>query len=158
MPNHTYIKNDKELFKALDPVWHEAIVDRDVWRYLIVEVMVNKIEELVYETYNPTLYRRRFDGMGVGGSYGFAHKRSQVVDITPNMVGIDNSAKGQNYDSFTRTYEQSNVRLLPIIESGQGYSWKKSMIYREKLARPFTPSVMAQLQTTMPKAIIQEIY
>ncbi|TCI26768.1 hypothetical protein EVJ32_05165 [Exiguobacterium sp. SH5S4] len=153
MSNHTFIKKDKELFKALEPIWYNAIINRDAWRYIITEAMVNNIEELVYERYNPTLYRRRFDGMGVGGSYGLAHKQSQVVDFHKGSIRITNSATGQNYDKFTRTYEPSNVRLLPIIESGEGYSWKKSQIARSKLARPFTPSVMAQLQKTMPQAI-----
>jgi len=153
MSDHKFIKNDKQLLKALEPVWNDAIVNRDAWRFIITKTMVDTIEELVYERYNPTLYRRRFDGMGAGGTYGFAHTRSQVVDFHKDEIGITNSAKGQSYDSFTQTYQRADVQLLPIIESGQGYSWKKSEIYRSRLARPFTPSVMAQLQKTMPQAI-----
>lgn len=156
MSKRIHIKNDKELFRALEPVWNDAIIDRDVWRFMITEMMVSNIEELVYERYNPDLYKRRFDGMGTGSTYGLAHKRSQVVDFNNDQIGITNSAKGQNYDSFHQTYSPANVHLLPIIESGEGYSWKKSQIYRSRLARPFTPSVMAELQKTMPKVVVNK--
>lgn len=153
--SNVVIKNDKQLQASLEYVWRDAIINRDAYIFLITNIMVNTIEELVYEKYNPTLYRRRFDGMNGSFGYGFAHKRSQVVQFNVPMTEIEifNSAKGQKYDSISQTYTQTDVRLQPIIESGQGYSWRKSAIYKSKLARPFSPSVMAKLQETMPQVV-----
>lgn len=155
MSNHTLIKNDKQLLKALEPVWREAIINRNAYIYIAQQTMVEKIEELVYLKYNPKMYKRRFDGMNGALGYGFAHKNSQLVEFDRKMqtMTITNKAKGQRYDNITKTYEQTDVLLQPIIESGEGYSWKKSSIYKSKLARPFSPSVMARLQETMPKVV-----
>lgn len=153
--SNVVIRKDKELFAALEPIWKDAIINRDAYIYIITNLMVNTIEELVYERYNPTLYRRRFDGMNGAGGYGFAHKYSQVVQFNVNMTEIEifNKAKGQRYDHISKTYQQTDVYLQPIIESGQGYTWKKSQIYQSKMARPFSPSVMMRLQEIMPQAV-----
>lgn len=155
MSNHTVIRNHKQLEKALETVWKDAIINRDAWIYIIRNTMVEEIEEQVYLRYNPKMYKRRFDGMNGVGGYGFAHLRSQAVQFNVQMdeIEIFNTAKGQKYDAISKTYSPTNIRLQPIIESGEGYSWKKSSIYQSKLARPFSPSVMARLQQTFPKVI-----
>lgn len=67
-------------------------------------------------------------------------------DETGEPGGLqDRNVMEANYDPSTMTLEvqdrsqdrDSGRLIAPVVESGQGYQWKKSAIYKAKQARPF---------------------
>lgn len=150
------IHNHKELMAALSDAPFKAIVQPDKYKKVLKRIVSQSVEEHVYERYNPTQYQRRYSRT-VGGRGGLAAESSIKVIFDPKKqtVTTTNMAMGRDYDSVHGVYENNNTYLTPIIETGQGYTWKKSWIYRHELPRPFMKEVLAEVSKYFPTLIGQ---
>lgn len=89
-------------------------------------------ENDVLDKYTPTQYERRGSGGG-----GIEDERSYevTVNVPELMMTVESTATGNP------EYEKSDGwdpgYITDIIESGEGYNWKRSEIYKEKLPRPW---------------------
>lgn len=145
------IKNNKELMAALADAPFKAIVQPEKYKKVLKRIVSQNVEEHVYERYSPTQYQRRYDKT-IGGRGGLAAESSVKVIFDPKKQTITttNMATGRDYDALHDTYENNNTYLTPIIETGQGYTWKKSWIYNSELPRPFMKEVLAEVEKYFP--------
>lgn len=100
----------------------DSVLENEVAESIISDLQVSAIEN-VYNQYVPSLYERRY------GSDGglMAHDSFEKSVSGDHTLTIENIARGQ----------QTDVAIVDIVESGKGYEWTHSRIYREHLARPF---------------------
>lgn len=109
---------------ALDESIHRAM-EGDVADG-VKAAIASAVEEEVYKKYTPVEYQRR----GVLGENGGLN---------------DKNVMESHYDRTTMTLEVQDMsrddetgRLIaPVVESGIGYQWTHSKIYKMQLARPF---------------------
>ena len=90
-------------------------------------------ENDVLDAYVPTQYERR----GKSGG-GIEDERSYEVTVdVPNLsMTIESTATGNpRYEKGTDGWDPGYI--TDIIESGDGYNWKHSDIYKEKYPRPW---------------------
>lgn len=89
-------------------------------------------ENEVLGAYNPTVYERR----GPGGG-GIEDERSYevTVDAQELTMTIESTATGNPL--YEKTDGWNPGYITDIIESGDGYNWKHSDIYLERLPRPW---------------------
>lgn len=79
----------------------------------------NVIEE-VYDQFEPTQYER------TGGLYQDRNIESNIIDT------------GDGVELSVRSIRKEDGRdIAKIIETGKGYSWKKSQIAQSEMQRPF---------------------
>lgn len=91
--------------------------------------IVSAIQTEVYDAYERSDY--------------FPYVRRDEVGRPGGLM--DKDVMEANYDPSTMTLEVQDMsrdddtgRLIaPVVESGKGYQWKKSEIYKTKQARPF---------------------
>lgn len=118
----------------------------DTTKEACARVFADSTEEFVYKKYTPNgfpryempergIYRRREnDGLQDWHNY-------HVLNIGKMNMTVINETKGNSFwnpawnpmawDPFDPGY------ITDIIESGHGYNWKNSEIYRSQLPRPF---------------------
>ncbi len=104
----------KKLDNAIDDSLENEVYD------IAVEVMKEKIQERVYNQYTPTMYVRRYD---YGG----------LLDDNNIRKKIYKSRHSINIKNMT-----DNGHTVNVVESGTGYTWTESEIYRlQPYPRPF---------------------
>lgn len=150
------IHNQKELLSSLSDAPFKAVVRQDKYQKVLKRIVSQAVEEHVYERYSPTQYERRYSKV-IGGRGGLASEQSVKVifDAQKQKVTVTNMAMGRDYDAIHDAYQNNNTYLTPIIETGQGYSWKKSWIYRHELPRPFMNEVLNEVSKYFPTLIEQ---
>jgi len=155
MPN-IYVRNDKEMFAALKDAPFKAVVRPDKYQKVLKRIVSGAVDEHVYERYSPTMYERRYS-KSIGGRGGLASEQNVkvVFDNQKQKITVTNMAMGRDYDAIHDVYTNNNTYLTPIIETGQGYTWEKSWIYKNKLPRPFMKEVLAEVAKYFPTLIEQ---
>lgn len=103
-------------------------------KYETHDALMEKISESavrnVYDTYEPTLYERRgVDGVGIADTYNYE------VDTGKMSLRLLNNTKGNLKYKDTEGWDSGYI--TDIIESGNGYHWTQSEIFKSKQARPF---------------------
>ena len=128
MADLTLEQAQKRILEAIqEALWSKSIQEA------IIKLHHQAIEETVYNEYTPTLYERRYDDGGLLDE----NNLDFVVDIKPLERDL------VMYNSTTGTgMATTSEKLTEIIESGIGYDWVKSDIYRYEdigfpLERPF---------------------
>jgi hypothetical protein len=112
--------NLNELAKYLNKVTNQSLAT-DVGNK-VKQVMQEHVVEDVYDEYTPTIYER-------------TGRFAKEIEITSIQNGVEVSP--------TR---EENGRYIPaIIETGKGYSWKGSEIYKTKQKRPFVERTIDEL-------------
>ena len=88
--------------------------------------------EHVYGKYDNQQYERRLGQGGLGDWENY-----EVIDNGKMSVIVTNETKGnERYADMTGGgYDPGYIN--DIIESGSGYWWTRSQIYKEKIPRPF---------------------
>ena len=130
-------------------------------------MFADSTEELVYKKYTPTGYPR-YDMYGEGvsrrkGDDGLQDWRNyHVLNIGRMSMTVINETKGNPvwnpqwnplaYDPFDPGY------ISDIIESGHGYNWKYSVIYRTQQARPFMEEACNRFVDTYLLPTIHSLY
>ncbi len=150
------IRNEKDMLIALKNAPFKAIVRHEKYSKVLKRIVTQVVEEHVYERYSPTQYERRYSKV-IGGRGGLASEQSIKVVFDPQKKTITttNMAMGRNYDAIHNMYTNNNTYLTPIIETGQGYTWEKSWIYKNKLSRPFMNEVLKEVTKYFPMLIQQ---
>ena len=116
------MKNDAEIFaEKLENAIHRAMQSTvaDEVKLAIME----SVQENVYDKYEPTQYKRR----GVNGGLADPNMMDQTYDVGAMTLEIRSSGKGAH----------GRKDVAEIVESGQGYTWKKSEIAQHPFPRPF---------------------
>lgn len=116
------------LFSIKNEIAHQMIKYGPACR----TVFATHAENEVLGAYNPTVYERR----GPGGG-GIEDERSYevTVDAQELTMTIESTATGNPLYEKTDGWDPGYI--TDIIESGDGYNWKHSDIYLEKLPRPW---------------------
>lgn len=86
----------------------------------------------VLEKYDATQYERRGSG---GGGIEDEKSYEVTVNVPELTMTIESTATGNPRYEKTDGYDPGYI--TDIIESGEGYNWKRSVIYKEKLPRPW---------------------
>lgn len=108
------------LAKYIDKAVHGSIV-KDV-SMKVKQVMQDHVESDVYDAYSPTQYER-------------TGKLKSEIAIKPIINGAEISP-----------IREEDGRYIPsIVESGQGYSWKGSEIYKTRQKRPFVENTKHEI-------------
>lgn len=121
-----------DVFADLENKIDEFMKSADT-KELIAKMFAYETGEHVYALYDPTEYERRIgdDGLGDWRNY-------DVID-GPNKMSliIANETKGnaRYADMMGGNYDPGYI--TDIIESGAGYWWENSRIYKERTPRPF---------------------
>ena len=116
------MKNDAEIFaEKLENAIHRAMQSTvaDEVKLAIME----SVQENVYDKYEPTQYKRR----GANGGLADPNMMDQTYDAGTMTLEIRSSGKGA----------RGRKDVAEIVESGQGYTWKKSQIAQHPFPRPF---------------------
>lgn len=105
---------------------------KDVLRMYVApavkEEIAQAVETEVYEKYTPTQYSRR------GATHG-GLQDPDVMDVEVADAGEDIVLAVQD---LSRDDEDTNIYVADIVESGKGYTWEASKIYRmQPFPRPF---------------------
>ena len=86
----------------------------------------------VLDKYTPTMYERRGpDGGGIEDEKSY----EVTVDVPNLTMTVESTATGNPLYEKTDGWDPGYI--TDIIESGEGYNWKRSEIYRERLPRPW---------------------
>ena len=99
----------------------------------IKELMKQHIKDDVYGVYTSSAkvpYVRRKENGGLLDDNNF-----QITFIKDKLI-IKNITNGKDNDEW----------IIPIIETGKGYTWEKSEIYQTKQARPFNELTQEDLE------------
>lgn len=138
------VNNLKDLRKILEKKIEESL-DKEVTN-TIRDVMLNNIEETVYDTYEPSQYKRRYEKEGlsdpsnIGGV--IVNGELQVFNATAGNPDI--------YINGKRDVSQNDGDYLaPIIEYGKGYDFSSENGNNgyEK-PRPFVENTREELKQT----------
>lgn len=112
--------NLSELTRFLNKTVHSALV-RDVGAK-VKHVMQEHVEKDVYAPYSPAQYKRT----------GRLAKEIEVISVSEGV-------------SITPVREERGNYIPLIIETGQGYTWKGSEIYKTKQRRPFVENTKKEI-------------
>lgn len=128
-------KNLKELEKELRKRIDIAMLT-DVTQ-TVSEVMIDHIQQDVYDTYEPTVYNRRWDNGGL------ADPNNVVSSMEGNTLIVENYTLGNQYingrnGDVSKNY---NKPIVNIIETGVGYDTRFNM------KRPFIENTIYDLAT-----------
>lgn len=88
--------------------------------------------DLVYGLYTPSEYVRRGEDGGLAD-----WKNYEVVNEGPMAISIINNTVGNSKYAPPASEGYDEGYINDIIESGHGYWWRESSIYRSPLPRPF---------------------
>lgn len=93
-------------------------------------------ENDVLDKYSPTAYQRRSENGAFNGTTGIADERSYEVTVQDLTMKIESCVQGNpRYESSRDGWDTGDI--TGIIESGHGYNWKNSEIYRHPIPRPW---------------------
>lgn len=99
----------------------------------IKELIKEHVETDVYAKYQPSQYMRRKENGGLLDDNNYLVKPiKDGVSIT--NITTDNGYSEEMYGDFGT---HPDTWIVPIIETGIGYSWTESRIYKKPFARPF---------------------
>lgn len=88
-------------------------------------VMKEKIQTEVYGAYIPTQYVRREGNGGLLDEKNIKYTLKQPHNLIVENVAHDNG------------YTGTNRYISNVVETGKGYTWENSKIYKSSLPRPF---------------------
>lgn len=134
------------VFDDLESLWNYAKEEiKNVMKNEVVEEIKNieqeVIQEEVLDVYSPTYYDRRSE---TGDDDGLISKSNMIADYVDFdnsiMINITNDTRGNDTYPFSE-----NTYIDEIIESGKGYTWKGSGIYKNPIARPFTENTQKRV-------------
>ena len=112
----------------------------------VKDALQEAIETEVYEKYTPTLYERRRDK---DGGLQDRDMMKFTYDNTTNTLEVKDLSRA-NADSDYMASDSGNTlgRLVaPVVESGEGYTWTKSKIYKKQpFPRPFHEAAERQMK------------
>lgn len=126
---HTYdnvlkMAFDTDLLPTLRKDVQEAV------RRNVTEELANAVRDSVYanvyDQYYNKQYVRRGDKGGLSDTHKYVQKTYTIGENETVAVNIVNVLGSEQY-----------VNIVPIVESGRGYTWKHSAIYQSKQPRPF---------------------
>lgn len=96
------------------------------------DTMSKHVMSDVYQAYEPTQYQRTGD----------LYKDISTTMKNDNTLEIENVARD----------EESGRLIAPVVESGEGYEWKKSRIYQmQPFPRPFVENTAKELENGLAK-------
>ena len=102
-----------------------------------VELMKEHIQTDVYDKYEPTQYVRRMEDGGLIDDDNY------LIEDIDNGVKITNITRDNGY----ATPSDPDRLVTPIVESGVGYTWRKSKIYQmQPYPRPFVRNTAKDLE------------
>lgn len=89
------------------------------------------INEVVYNAYSPTYYKRRYEDGGLGDKENMEHD----IEETANgfIISVKNITKGN--DEYSEAEGYTDGYIADIIEEGKGYGYDLDSVIG---ARPFT--------------------
>lgn len=104
-----------------------------------VQTMQSEVVTSVYDKYTPTQYER------TGGL-------AQEQNIKSTLIN-DNTLEIEN----VREDEETGRLVAPVVESGTGYTWKESQIYkRQPFPRPFVENTAKDLEGGLAKKALAD--
>lgn len=112
--------NLTDLAKYLDRLVQQSLAT-DVGNK-VKQIMQEHVIEDVYDAYTPTGYER-------------TGKLTREIEVNKVRNGVE----------ITPTREEDNIYIPEVIESGQGYTWANSEIYRTKQKRPFVENTKEEI-------------
>jgi hypothetical protein len=96
------------------------------------DTMSKHVMSDVYQAYEPTQYQRTGD----------LYKDISTTMKNDNTLEIENVARD----------EETGRLIAPVVESGEGYEWKKSRIYQmQPFPRPFVENTAKELENGLAK-------
>jgi trans-2-enoyl-CoA reductase len=117
----------------------QDVVETDVVE-TIKDMEIEHIKQDVYDAYNPVVYDRRKENEGLidrNNIKGTIQNENNTISVDVTNDTIENP----DYPPTTGEYIDS------IIESGEGYIWKNSEIYKNQpFPRPFTENTYEDLK------------
>jgi hypothetical protein len=104
-----------------------------------VQTMQSEVVTSVYDKYTPTQYER------TGGL-------AQEQNIKSTLIN-DNTLEIEN----VREDEETGRLVAPVVESGTGYTWKESQIYkRQPFPRPFVENTAKDLEDGLARKALTD--
>jgi hypothetical protein len=101
------------------------------------DTMSKHVMSDVYQAYEPTQYQRTGD----------LYKDISTTMKNDNTLEIENVARD----------EESGRLIAPVVESGEGYEWKKSRIYQmQPFPRPFVENTAKELESGLAKEALAD--
>lgn len=94
----------------------------------------NAVDRLVYGTYPPAEYKRRGKN---GGGLGDMKNYQTIVQKSRLSVKLENKTTGNPAYQPPASDGWDSGEISDIIESGNGYHWRGSMIYNFPQPRPY---------------------
>lgn len=90
----------------------------------------------VLDKYAPTGYMRRSEDGAYNGTTGVADEKSYEVTVNDLSMKIESCVQGNpRYENSRDGWDPGDI--TGIIESGRGYNWKNSVIYKTGMPRPW---------------------
>lgn len=143
-------KNLKELEKYINKKIKESLVT-DVAQG-VKETIKEHVQSDVYDQYNPTMYVRREANGGLLDDDNYLIK--EIKDgVSVTNVTTDGGYSEEYYGDYAT---HPDTWIVPIIESGVGYSWTRSKIYQTQQARPFMANSREELRNGKAKRYLKD--
>lgn len=149
----------EECFDDLESLWNYAKKEiKKTMKNEVVEKMKDVeqevIQEVVLNAYDSSYYDRRSESTdGREGLISRDNMKPTYIDKKDGIsIEMTNDTRGNtNYPNSTNDF------IDEIVESGQGYTWKSSEIYKNQQARPFTKETQERLDSSdiIEKTIIR---
>lgn len=93
-------------------------------------------ENEVLDKYDPKTYERRSENGAYNGTTGIADERSYEITVDGLDMTIESCVQGNpRYENSKDGWDPGDI--TNIIESGNGYNWKNSEIYKHPMPRPW---------------------
>lgn len=120
------IEQDIAVFNVKLDAALKSIMENEVF-VLARDAIIASVFSEVYGKYEPSEYQRRYDSGGLADPN--------------NIVMVESQATADGYEIAVQnqTRDDYDHRLIaPIVESGEGYEWEQSRIYKmQPYPRPF---------------------
>lgn len=133
-PSEEWVVKDvfNECMKTLMSDFYDAV------EHELAEELRNAIRDSVYKrvysVYKPTQYVRRADKNGLSDTSQYITEVYSAGNIASNSA----SSTVEVYMPFvTDNKWNAGADLVAVIESGDGYTWEHSEIYKSRMPRPF---------------------
>lgn len=100
------------------------------------KVFAQHAENDVLDMYAPAVYVRRSENGAYNGTTGIADEKSYEITVQDLTMTIESCVQGNpRYENSKDGWDPGDI--TGIIESGHGYNWKNSEIYRNPIPRPW---------------------
>jgi hypothetical protein len=114
-------------------------------------------DDLVYSKYDPSEYARRGRSGGLADFHNYHVLNIGKMNMTIINETMGNSAYASGFG--TNPSDGWNAGYInDIIESGRGYNWTRSRIYKKQLARPFMDAACDKFVDDYLLPSIHDIY